>query len=182
MKWLRDTLHVCFVAETGKQGTQLPVSNHIYCIHRLSLHLHEFWIFFFFYSFMSILCHVYSAGLYLLSYLFTPVTFSSAPASWPPAADCYSSLPLLGQQQEELQRDPAAPPAPGLCQARAPATSPAQWGPPTGQGSRRGLWTQTSAPSEQLLSHQLPPHLLCRITPLRTHNHQVNFSTTCLYT
>lgn len=115
------------------------------------------------------------------SLLFAYPICLTAPSSLPPAADCYRSLPLLGQQQEELQRDPAAPPAPGACLARAPATTPAQWGPPASQGSRHGLWTRTSAPAEQLLSHQLPPHLLCRITPLRTHNHQVK-SPTCVYT
>lgn len=110
--------------------------------------------------------------------MFNTVTFLSAPASWPPAADCYRSLPLLGQQQEELQRDLAAPWAPEACLARAPATSTAQLGSPTGQAPRCGLLTRTSAPAEQLLSHRFPPHLLCRITPLRTHNHQVDFSPT----
>lgn len=118
---------------------------------------------------MSTLYHFDSAVL-------TLVTFSSAPAFWPPPADCYSSLPLLGQQQVKLQSHPAAPPAQGACPARAPATSPAQCGSQTGQGPRHGRWTRTSAPAEQLHSRQLPPHLLCRITPLRTHNHHVIFS------
>ena len=122
------------------------------------------------------------ALLLRLCAMLTPVTVSSAPASWPPAADCFSSLPLLGQQQKELQRHPAAPQAPGVCQARVPATSQAQWGQSIGQGPRHGLWTRTSAPAEQLLLHQFPPHLLCRIPPLRTHNHQVKFLHTCVYT
>lgn len=102
---------------------------------------------------------------------FSSVTFSSAPASWPPAADCYSTPLPLGQRQGKRQRDPAALPASGACQARAPAPFLAQWGPPTSQGTRHGLWTQTSV--EQLLSCQLPRLLLCKIPPLRTHIHQV---------
>lgn len=103
----------------------------------------------------------------------TPVALHSAPASWPPAADCYSSLPPLARQWEELQRWTAAPQVRGPCLAKALATSRVQWGPPTGPEPKRGLWIPISAPAEQLHLLQIHLQLLCRITPLRTHNCQV---------
>lgn len=101
------------------------------------------------------------------------IDYSSAPAFWPPAVDCCRS-PLLVQQQEKHLRHPAAPPAQGACQVRAPATSPVHCQPTPRQGDRRGPWTLTSVPPGHLHLPQLPLLLLCTITPPRTHNHHVN--------
>lgn len=101
----------------------------------------------------------------------------SAAAASSPAADNYRSLPQLGQQQEEPQRDPAAPSVPGMYQVSPPVTFPAQWEPPANQRARCGLRMQILIPVGQLLSFQLFPHQFCKTAPLRTRSHQV----TCLH-
>lgn len=96
--------------------------------------------------------------------------FSSAPASWAPAADCYTCLHSPVQWQGIFQRKPAALSAPGTRRARAPATFPAQWPPLASQGTtRRGLLMRTSAAVN-------PPRQLFWILALRTLSHQVKQS------
>lgn len=102
------------------------------------------------------------------------VTFLSAPASWPPAAGCYSTPLRTAQRLGSLPRPRVAPPAHQGCPARAPAMFQAQCGPQTHQEAKCGHWTPTSTPVEQPPCPQFRRPLLCRIPLLRTHNHQVS--------
>lgn len=111
--------------------------------------------------------------LWVMPAVSTLFLFVPAAAASSPAADNYRSLLQLGQQQEELQRDPAAPSVPGMYQVCPPVTFPAQWEPPASQRPRCGLGIQILVPIGQLLSHQLFPHQLYKTALLRTHSHQV---------
>lgn len=102
------------------------------------------------------------------------VSFPTAPASWPPAAGCYSSPLPTALQLGSLQRRQAVPPAHQGCPARAPATFQAQWGPQTHREAKYGHWTPTSTPAEQPPRPRFRRHLLCRIPLLRTLSRQVN--------
>lgn len=167
--------HYCEVSQRFVRIESIPCSCYKKCVMRYNFS----WCAHYYYvgnrtAYPTLSCccnHVVSRPVTYCTILLVIVPL--APASWPPAADCCSSLLQLGQQQEELQRGPAVPPALGESLASAPATFPVHWGAPASQGSRHGPWTGTSVPAEELLSYQLLLHQLCRITLLRTHSHQV---------